>query len=64
MKKIREEIEDEMSLCDREILKAKEEMIRLKERQNLFQDRKTMLYGFLQILDSEEKEVEEQEVLK
>lgn len=64
MKKIREEIEDEMSLCEREILTAKEEMIRLKERQNLFQDRKTMLYGFLQIFDSEENEVEEQEVLK
>lgn len=63
MKKICEEIEDEMSLCDREILKAKEEMIRLKERQNLFQDRKVMLYGFLQIL-YEQKEAVEQEVLK
>lgn len=61
MKTIREEIKEEMALCDREIRKSREEIIRLQERQNLFDDRKTMLYGFLQILDSEENEAEEQD---
>lgn len=61
MKTIREEIDDEMALCDREILKSREEIIRLKERQDLFHDRKTMLFGLLQIIESEENKVNEQD---
>lgn len=61
MSKIRDEIKDEMCLCDREIRKAREEIIRLQERLNLFDDRKTMLFGLLQIIDSDEKEVENKE---
>ena len=55
MSKIRDEIKDEMSLCDREIRKAREEIIRLQERLNLFGDRKTMLFGLLQIIEGDEK---------
>lgn len=58
MSKIRDEIKDEMCLCDREIRKAREEIIRLQERLNLFDDRKTMLFGLLQIIESDEKESE------
>lgn len=61
MSKIRDEIKDEMSLCDREMSKAREEIIRLEERLNLFGDRKTMLFGLLQIIESDEKEVEKQD---
>lgn len=38
----------EMTICDAEMRKAHEEMIRLQERLNLFSDRKTMLQGLLQ----------------
>lgn len=58
MSKIRDEIKDEMSICDREIRKAREEIIRWQERLNLFEDRKTMLFGLLQIIESDEKEDE------
>ncbi|MBP0983057.1 MAG: hypothetical protein J6A19_04960 [Oscillospiraceae bacterium] len=61
MSKIRDEIKDEMSLCDREIRKAREEIIRWQERSNLYGDRKTMLFGLLQIIESDEKEVEKQD---
>lgn len=53
---IRDEISKEMSICDAEIRKAREEIIRLTERKLLFDDRKTMLYGLLQTLDREDKE--------
>lgn len=43
-----EDIKIEMTLCDTEMRKAHEEIIRLQERLNLFSDRKTMLYGLLQ----------------
>lgn len=49
-------IKDEMSICDAEIRKAREEIIRLTERRVLFDDRKTMLYGLLQTLDRGDKE--------
>ena len=55
MSLIREEIEKEMRICECEIWKARADMARCEERANLFDDRKTMLFGFLQILDSEEK---------
>ena len=58
MSKIHDEIKDEMSLCDREIRKAREEIIRLQERLNLFDDRKTMLFGLLQVIESDENESE------
>lgn len=47
---IRDEISKEMSICDAEIRKAREEIIRLTERQRLFEDRKTMLSFFVEIL--------------
>ena len=56
MNTIRDEISKEMSICDAEIRKAREEIIRLTERKVLFDDRKTMLYGLLQTLDREDKE--------
>lgn len=56
MDNIRDEISKEMSICDAEIRKAREEIIRLTERKLLFDDRKTMLYGLLQTLDREDKE--------
>lgn len=56
MDNIRDEISKEISICDAEIRKAREEIIRLTERKILFDDRKTMLYGLLQTLDREDKE--------
>ena len=58
MNKIRDAIKEEMSLCDREMRKSREEIIRLQERLDLFGDRKTMLFGLLQIIESDEKESE------
>lgn len=55
MNSIREEIEKEKRICEREILKARTEIARCEERINQYDDRKTMLFGFLQILDNEEK---------
>ncbi len=56
MDNIRDEISKEMSICDAEIRKAREEIIRLTERKLPFDDRKTMLYGLLQTLDRGDKE--------
>lgn len=56
MNNIREEISKEISICDAEIRKAHEEIIRLTERKNLFVDRKTMLRSLLDTLDNEDKE--------
>ena len=53
---IKDEISKEMSICDAEIRKAREEIIRLTERKVLFDDRKAMLYGLLQALDRDDKE--------
>lgn len=53
---IKDEISKELSICDAEIRKAREEIIRLTERKVLFDDRKTMLYGLLQALDRDDKE--------
>lgn len=53
---IRDEVEKEMRICEHEIWKARTEIARCEERVNLFDDRKTMLFGFLQILDREEKD--------
>lgn len=41
MNNIKDEISKEMSICDAEIRKAREEIIRLTERKVLFDDRKT-----------------------
>lgn len=56
MNNIKDEISKEMSICDAEIRKAREEIIRLTERKVLFDDRKAMLYGLLQALDRDDKE--------
>ena len=45
----------EIFICDAEIRKAREEIIRLTERKILFDDRKTMLRSLLDILDNEDK---------
>lgn len=58
MSDIRDEIKKEMCICEREIQKARTEIARCEERVNLFDDRKIMLFGFLQILDSEEKKID------
>ena len=52
---IKEEISKEIFICDAEIRKAREEIIRLTERKILFDDRKTMLRSLLDILDNEDK---------
>ncbi len=56
MDNIRDEISKEISICDAETRKAREEIIRLTKRKLLFDDRKTMLYGLLQTLDRGDKE--------
>ena len=55
MNNIKEEISKETFICDAEIRKAREEIIRLTERKILFDDRKTMLRSLLDILDNEDK---------
>lgn len=55
MNNIKEEISKEIFICDAEIRKAREEIIRLTERKILFDDRKTMLRSLLDILDNEDK---------
>ena len=55
MNKICEEIKKEMAHCDMEMQKAHEEMIRLQERLNLFSDRRSMLFGLLEIMNDDVK---------
>ena len=45
MNNIKEEISKEIFICDAEIRKAREEIIRLTERKILFDDRKTMFFA-------------------
>jgi hypothetical protein len=54
MKKIGEEILIEIRNCEAEIRRAHDEIIRLTERQRLFEDRKTMLSFFVEILRNSE----------
>ena len=55
MNNIKVEISKVIFICDAEIRKAREEIIRLTERKILFDDRKTMLRSLLDILDNEDK---------
>lgn len=55
MNNIREEISKKISICEAEIRKTREEIIRLTERNILFSDRKVMLHFLLDALGREDR---------
>lgn len=55
MNNIREEISKKISICEAEIRKTREEIIRLTERNILFSDRKVMSHFLLDALGREDR---------
>ena len=57
-KEIIKYIEKEIAFCDSKLRQCDSEFIKITERRNCYDDRKTMLFGLLELIeeDSEEKE--------